>query len=368
MGQTEKRVLERCEVVCATCSGAAHPCVRDMKFECVIIDEAAQATELAQIVPLLHLTANGSIALVGDHKQLPPTVGCLEADVEGLGTSLFERMASLGVPPCMLDTQYRMHPAIAAFPAMEFYGGELRSGVSGVMRKAPKGIVWPQEWAAVAFLPISSVEQKEGNSYVNDAEASMVDTVLHGVLNCGDVKPVDIGVITPYAAQARHLRRRFGCPPPGRRKDDTPLVGMAAIEVSSVDGFQGREKELIIVSTVRANPKGNVGFLSDPRRLNVMLTRAKRGMLVIGHFETLAQDEVGWRPFLLWAQMRGFVAGCDATFDAAAEEMQNLSQISGEALLNWQPEIDDEDLGAAIEAARNDPYESVEGEDMEDLE
>merc|ERR1712048_618350 len=101
------------------------------------------------------------------------------------------------------------------------------------MRKPPKGIIWPQDWAAVAFLPISSVEQKEGNSYVNDAEASMVDTVLAGVLNCGDVKPAEIGVITPYAAQARMLRRRFGCPPPGRRQDNTPLVGHAAERKSS---------------------------------------------------------------------------------------------------------------------------------------
>eukprot|EP00927_Polykrikos_kofoidii_P061583 TRINITY_DN56412_c0_g1_i1.p1 TRINITY_DN56412_c0_g1~~TRINITY_DN56412_c0_g1_i1.p1 ORF type:complete len:932 (+),score=157.82 TRINITY_DN56412_c0_g1_i1:92-2797(+) len=342
----EKRLLEESEVICCTCSGAAHPVMRDLKVQCVLIDEAGQATELAKLVPMLHLTADGCAVLVGDHKQLPPTVACLEADVEGLGTSLFERLASLGVPPLLLDIQYRMHPCIAAFPSQEFYGGYLRTGVSGAMRASPNGVVWPCPWAPVAFLPVEGTESGEGNSFVNEMEAATVDTVLSGIIGYGDIPAKEVGVITPYAAQARNLRRRFGCPPPGRRqlkKDTQEPVGHAAVEVSSVDGFQGREKEIIIVSTVRANTKGKVGFLSDPRRLNVMLTRAKRGMVVIGHFETLANDEHGWRPFLVWAQQRGLVAGCPPTCEAAHEELKMLSGLTGDDLLNWKPHVGQED-------------------------
>eukprot|EP00929_Paragymnodinium_shiwhaense_P118001 TRINITY_DN8954_c0_g1_i1.p1 TRINITY_DN8954_c0_g1~~TRINITY_DN8954_c0_g1_i1.p1 ORF type:complete len:890 (+),score=226.83 TRINITY_DN8954_c0_g1_i1:131-2800(+) len=346
----QRKLLQECEVVCATCSGAAHPVLSGVQFQCVLIDEAGQATELAKLVPLLHLTANGSAALVGDHKQLPATVSCLEADVEGLGTSLFERLASLGVPPYMLDVQYRMHPAIANFPSLEYYDGYLRTGVAGAQRPPPRGIIWPQEFAPVAFLPVDGSENKEGNSYVNDAEAHAIDVILAGVVPAGDIKAKDIGVITPYAAQARSLRRRFGCPPPGKRaqKDAAPLVGNAAIEVSSVDGYQGREKELIIVSTVRANVRGNVGFLSDPRRLNVMLTRAKRGLIVIGHFETLSKDDHGWRPFLVWCQQRGLVAGCPASCGPAEEELRRLCEISGPKLLNWQPEVDEDGNPAGV--------------------
>jgi hypothetical protein len=171
-------------------------------------------------------------------------------------------------------------------------------------------------------------------------EACAVDTVLAGVIKCGDVRPQDIGVITPYAAQARLLRRRFGCPPPGRKSNPNEQTGHAALEVSSVDGFQGREKQLIVVSTVRANPLGKVGFLSDPRRLNVMLTRAKRGIIVVGCFSTLSKDEHGWRPFLIWAQQRGLVAGCPATVPEAYEEMMELSELTGEKLLQWEPKIE----------------------------
>mmetsp|Transcript_1241 Transcript_1241/g.3618 ORF Transcript_1241/g.3618 Transcript_1241/m.3618 type:complete len:905 (+) Transcript_1241:95-2809(+) len=323
----EKKVLGEADVVCCTCSGAEHPAMQDLKFKNVLVDEAGQTTELGTLVPMMHLQADGSVVLVGDHRQLPATVACLEADVEGLGTSLFERLATLAVPPMLLDVQYRMHPAIAAFPSQQYYAGRLRSGVEGSLRRAPKGIQWPVPSCPIAFLPIQSHESKEGNSFTNMVEVNTVLELLSSVLASGDIQPGDVGIITPYAAQARLLRGKLGL--------DVKSVerGVQRPEVSSIDGFQGREKDLIFISPVRANLVGKVGFSSDPRRLNVMLTRAKRGLVVIGDFATLGADEHGWRPWLQWCQERGLICGCPATNPTAAARLQALSCMPQQQLL-----------------------------------
>lgn len=333
--KVEREIVKQAEVVCCTCSGAALPVLQNTTFSSVLVDEAAQATELAVLVPLLHLTPDGCAVLVGDHKQLPATVGNIESDVEGFGTSLFERLAAHGVDPLLLDVQYRMHPAIAEFPSRQYYKGRLRSGTVGHARRAPRGVGWPISEVPVLFLPVEGTESNDGNSYLNGAEAESVITILHGLLDGFDVKPEDIGVITPYAAQARLLRRQLGCPPPGRREPGRAKpTGTAAVEVSSVDGYQGREKDVIIVSTVRANAMGKVGFVGDPRRMNVTLTRAKRGLIVIGNFETLAADADGWRPWLAWAQQRGVFVGCEPTAPEEAEFTWTLDELEAQDLLS----------------------------------
>jgi len=335
MWAEEKKILEASDVVCSTCSGAAQAVMRDMRFKGLLIDEAGQATELAVLVPLMHLHADGSCALVGDHKQLPATVACLEADVEGLGNSLFERLASQGVQPLLLDIQYRMHPAIATYPSHTYYAGMLRSGVAAKGRPPPKGISWPVPWAPIVFLPIDGEELKDGTSYTNHGEAQAIGELLRAAVAGGDIKPNEIGIITPYAGQARYVRQYLGIP--NRHEMATGpsahITLMNTPDVSSVDGFQGREKELIFMSPVRANDEGRTGFTGDPRRLNVAMTRARRGLVICGHFNTLAQDEHGWQPWLLWAQQRGFIAGCEATSPEAAAEMQRLSLLSAEELL-----------------------------------
>ena len=164
-------------------------------------------------------------------------------------------------------------------------------------------------------------EKAEGTSWLNETEIEALEALLQSALAWNDISPREIGIITPYAAQARLIRRRLGCPPPGKRVPQG-AVGVALVEVSSVDGFQGREKDLILVSTVRANTSGKVGFLGDPRRLNVTITRSRRGLVVVGHFETLAADEHTWRPWLTWAQERGLVVGCEATNQDAANALK----------------------------------------------
>jgi hypothetical protein len=331
----ERKILQASDVIACTTTGSAHPVFEGMRFNGVLVDEAGQATELSTLVPLMHLTPNGSCALVGDHKQLPATVACLEADIEGLGNSLFERLAAQGTTPILLNIQYRMHPAIAHYPSQEYYSGLLRSGVRGSKRKPPQGIQWPVPQAPVTFLPVEGREQRDGTSYTNQAEVNAVQELLRAVLAGGEIKPSEIGIITPYAAQVRLFRQCLGIP------SKAELMGPAAAaqaancpDVASVDGFQGREKELIFMSTVRANERGNVGFTGDPRRLNVSFTRAKRGLVICGNFDTLSKDTIGWQPWLLWAQQRGLIAGCEATDPEAAADLTKLCNLSEEELVN----------------------------------
>merc|ERR1719221_782782 len=225
-----------------------------------------------------------------------------------------------------------MHPAIAAFPSMQYYSGRLRSGVRGATRKAVKGIQWPVPECPVAFMPVAGSEMTEGTSYINMKEVEAIDEVLRVVINAKDVLGSNIGIITPYAAQARALKAQLGI------QGGKPMPGVQQPEVSSVDGFQGREKDLIFVSCVRANDKGAVGFMGDPRRLNVMLTRAKRGLVVFGHFDTLGQDTPGWRPWLSWVQERGLIVGCEATSKEAATALKALNSLTGDQLLRTDVE------------------------------
>ncbi|CAJ1452906.1 unnamed protein product [Effrenium voratum] len=346
----QRSILGRADVVCTTCSGADHPLVQHLSFARVLLDEAAQATELATLVPLMKLRPEGCVTLVGDHRQLPPTISNIDIDVEGFGTSLFERLTTQGIRPHLLTVQYRMHPCISTFPSGMFYKGQIRSGVTGAARRPPQGIYWPVPEVPVTFLPVQGRECPEGTSWSNSSEVEAVQAVLDSLLAWDDIQAEEVGIITPYAAQARLLRRRLGCPAPGRRALAARPTGPAAVEVSSVDGFQGREKDVIIVTTVRANAAGNVGFVGDPRRLNVTLTRAKRGLVVVGNLETLSADAAGWYPWLNWAQERGLVAGCEPTLPDAAEACAGLREPFGpwpRGLHEVPPDMNDRNLREA---------------------
>merc|ERR1712087_919419 len=165
----------------------------------------------------------------------------------------------------------------------------------------------------------------EGKSFINLVEVHTIVELLNSVLKVGDIQAGQVGIITPYAAQARLLRTYLGLTEKSNRNVPQP-------EVSSVDGFQGREKELIFISTVRANAQGRVGFMGDQRRLNVMLTRARRGMVVVGDFKTLSADKEGWRPWLCWAQERGLIVGCQPTNIEATEELTKFDGLEEKEL------------------------------------
>ena len=288
--------LKRAQIICCTCIGSGGDILDAMTFDRVLVDEATQATEPAVLVPLMR--GCRQLVLVGDHCQLPPTVLSTRAEEEGHGVPLFSRMVACGVPPFMLDTQYRMHPCIAMFPSDLFYGGKLLNGVSAPERRPLAGFPWPREEFPVAYLPVKGIEMDDGVSKCNENEAAAACEAVAMLLSGGQCGVGDIAVVTPYAAQARLIRRMTR----QMRKDQGPPY----IEVSSVDGFQGREKEAVIFSAVRSNDYGAVGFTSDWRRVNVSFTRARRALIVIGNDQTLRRgDPDTWSPWLAWADAHG---------------------------------------------------------------
>jgi superfamily I DNA and/or RNA helicase len=286
--QAVERILHQATVLCATTTGLDGELLGERSFDLVVIDEACQSTEPGCWVPLLR---GRRLVLAGDHCQLPPTVLAREAAAEGFGVSLMERLAGLygGAIMRLLAVQYRMHQAIMDFPSAEFYGGALMAdpSVAGHRLADLPGVrAEPLTEEPVTFIDTAGAgyeEQREpdGESRFNPREADVVCAKVRALLEAG-VAPGDVAVIAPYAAQVRLLRER--------------LV-VTGLEIDSVDGFQGREKEAVIISLVRSNSEGEIGFLADVRRTNVALTRARRKLVVVGDSATLAVDPFYTRLF-----------------------------------------------------------------------
>ncbi|KAL3148087.1 hypothetical protein ABBQ38_15521 [Trebouxia sp. C0009 RCD-2024] len=300
--QAADEILAGAQVVAATCVGAGDSRLAGRTFRLCALDEASQATEPASLIPLL---CNCEAAvLVGDPCQLPPTVVSLRAGEAGLGVSMMERLQAAGVAVQMLKTQYRMHPVLASWPSSTFYGNQLLSHPTPAERKPPQGFPWPVPGLPIAFLACPGQERRTalissstaGTSYQNDQEALAVLKVLQQLLSGSDaLQAKDIGVITPYTGQVRAIRAAL--------EQQRPSLATGQLDVKSVDGFQGQEKDVIIFSAVRANEQGRVGFLSDRRRLNVALTRARRGLIVIGSKITLSHDPT-WRSWIWWVSSK----------------------------------------------------------------
>ena len=300
--QMRDDILEHAQVICATCVGAGGRLLDSRRFPLVLLDEATQATEPASLIPLTKGARH--VVLVGDHHQLPPTVISRRAEEDGLACSLFERLVALGAPSTMLTTQYRMHPVIREWPSERFYGGQLEDGILAEERVAPAGFVWPDWNAPVAFIPVEGAEDTspDGASKQNMDEAGLAVRVVDMLLSGDDITPHDIGVVTPYSGQVRLLNDLFESA--GGREQHERYHGL---EIKTVDGYQGLEKDVIVLSAVRANEAGELGFLTDRRRLNVAITRARRGLIVLGHPRTLRNDS-SWASWCDWASERGLEA------------------------------------------------------------
>lgn len=271
-------LFDSAQIVCATTTGLDRDLLGERVFDWCIIDEASQSTEPGAWIPLQYARR---IVLAGDPFQLPPTVVSQEASVAGFNISLMERVMALYGPPVQrrLLVQYRMHQDIMAFSAQSFYENSLSAHPSvrdHLLRDLPGVVDNAMTGTPVHFIDTAGASYDEalepgGDSRLNPMEAALALRQVQALLASG-LAPADIAVITPYAAQVRLLR--------GQMKEP-------ALEIDSVDGFQGREKEAVVISLVRSNRDGEIGFLQDVRRMNVALTRARRKLIVIGDSATI---------------------------------------------------------------------------------
>jgi len=292
IANAERGIVDRAEVILATCVGCDHPILGDRMFDCAIVDEATQASDPLLLIPLSRAKV---CVLAGDPHQLGPVViggPQLEA---ALGSTVFERLIESGAPSVMLEQQHRMHEQIMTFPSRSMYDGKLVAApevahhtladlqiVADPARARPMWFVdtagkdWLEE--RTDFDPGGSLNNLPAYTFdpstFNSGNAERVAAEARRLLSRG-LEPTDLAIIAAYSAQARRLR------------DLLREERAAGVEVGTVDGFQGREKEAVIVDLVRSNDSGELGFLANTRRMNVALTRAKRFLLVVADSATL---------------------------------------------------------------------------------
>ncbi|XP_065763692.1 5'-3' DNA helicase ZGRF1 isoform X5 [Muntiacus reevesi] len=277
---TNKTLLKQVRVVGVTCAACPFPCMNDLKFPVVVLDECSQMTEPASLLPIARFECE-KLILVGDPKQLPPTIqGSDAAHENGLEQTLFDRLCLMGHKPILLRTQYRCHPTISAIANDLFYEGHLVNGISTTERSPLL------EWLpTLCFYDVKGLEQIErGNSFHNVAEAAFTLKLIQSLVASG-IAGAMIGVITLYKSQMHKLCHLLSAV-------DFNHPNMKAVQVSTVDAFQGAEKEIIILSCVRTR---QVGFIDSEKRMNVALTRGRRHLLIIGNLACLRKNRLWGR-------------------------------------------------------------------------
>ena len=302
-----ERILADARVICGTLTGTDSGTLGQTRFDLLVIDEACQSPEPACWIPIVRAD---KVVLAGDPCQLPPTVISQEATEGGLAVSLMERVMATCGPGIsrLLTVQYRMHADIADFSSHEFYGGELvpHASVAGHLLRDLDGVAdlpltaTPAQFLDTAGAGYDEAREADTASRFNAGEAEVVVKCVRRLLAAG-LPAADIAVITPYNGQARLIREKL---------EDTE------VEVDSVDGFQGREKEAVVISMVRSNVEGGIGFLADVRRTNVALTRARRKLVVVGDSATLGGHDFYRRMLDYFDAIGGYGSVWDEMGDA----------------------------------------------------
>ena len=274
--RAEEAVLEKAQVVLATLTGLSSKALAGAAFDLAVVDEATQAVEPAAYLAMLRA---GRVVMAGDHKQLPPTV----LAAKELAVSLFERLAPQGM--VTLLEQHRMNEKIMRYPSDALYGGKLRAHPA-VASHALDG--QPLVFIDTAGRGFEEETPEDSESKLNAGEAELAAGEARALL--ATLPEQDLAVIAPYDAQVQKLRQL--------------LADVPGVEIDTVDGFQGREKEAVIVSLVRSNERGELGFLEDIRRVNVAITRARKKLVVIGDGATITRHPF-YEGFIKYTQAIG---------------------------------------------------------------
>ncbi|KGL83720.1 Uncharacterized protein C4orf21, partial [Tinamus guttatus] len=302
---TNKAALQQVKVVGVTCAACPFSCMNTLKFPVVVLDECSQMTEPASLLPIARFQCE-KLVLVGDPKQLPPTIqGSDSFHEQGLEQTLFDRLSLMGHKAVLLRTQYRCHPAISAIANELFYGGSLINGVSEEDRSPLL------DWLpTLCFYSVNGVEQIErDNSFYNMAEAHFTVKLIQSLIASG-IEGSAVGVITLYKSQMCKIQNLLN----GLHSE---VLEIKAVQVSTVDAFQGAEKEIIVLSCVRTR---QVGFIDSEKRMNVALTRAKRHLLIVGNLACLTKNS-------LWGRVINHCKGWENGLQHASHCEQQLNNI-----------------------------------------
>ncbi|CAL5025816.1 unnamed protein product [Urochloa decumbens] len=266
----------------------------------LIIDEAAQLKECETLIPL-QLPGIRHAVFIGDEYQLPALVKSKISDGANLGRSVFERLSSLGYSKHLLNIQYRMHPEISKFPVGTFYDGKISNGPNVSHKDYNKRFLAGKLFRPYSFINIDGDEtaEKHDRSLKNSIEVAVIVLIVQRLFKetvCTGSK-LSVGIVSPYNAQVRAIQGKIG-------KAYGRYHGFS-VKVKSVDGFQGAEEDIIIISTVRSNAAGSVGFLSNFQRTNVALTRAKHCLWIVGNGTTLSNSNSVWQKIVKDSWDRG---------------------------------------------------------------
>ncbi|XP_054582888.1 probable helicase senataxin isoform X2 [Eptesicus fuscus] len=316
--KTQSIIILESHIICCTLSTSGGLLLESafrgqggVPFSCVIVDEAGQACEVETLTPLIHRC--NKLILVGDPKQLPPTVISLRAQEYGYEQSMMARFCKLleenvqhhvsgRLPVLQLTVQYRMHPDICLFPSNYIYNKSLKTN------RGTESIRCLSKWPFQPYLVFDvrdGSERRENDSYVNVQEIKVVIELVKLLKDKRDVRCRTIGIITHYKAQKMMIQKEL----------DKEFEEKGLAEVDTVDAFQGRQKDCVIVTCVRANAmQGSIGFLASLQRLNVAITRAKYSLFILGHLRTL-MDNQHWNHLIQDAQRRGaIIKTCDKNY------------------------------------------------------
>jgi superfamily I DNA and/or RNA helicase len=260
--------------------GAVHPVLEGRTFSTVFIDEAAQATEPASWIPICLAQR---VVLAGDPYQLPPTVKSQRARKAGLHISLMERLIGLHVEATsLLKVQYRMHQRIMGFSNQYFYGNQLQAAEEVQNRQLSYEIESPLLFIDTAGCGFEEQQHPAYRSKFNPAEFLIVCEHLYQLLGYyQDHELPTIAILSPYKEQLLHMQKHIAA---------DPILSPLNLVVQTIDGYQGQERDVVYISLVRSNNKSDIGFLSDYRRMNVAMTRARMKLVVVGDSATIGAD------------------------------------------------------------------------------